>query len=210
MIKEFCAENFSRVPEAIQAGIDRIELCDRLDLGGTTPSPEVQLQTNQFAHKHDVTVVCMIRSRGGDFNYTPDEKAVMHKQAAEAIKNGADGLVFGALTPENQVDWEFVESLITCAGNKETVFHMAFDQLPKSKQLDALDGLIARNVTRLLTRGAKSGSALSNSDWINELVNRADGKIEILAGGGLTFENLDEAAASIHTDQFHGTQIVSM
>ncbi|GAB2500922.1 copper homeostasis protein CutC [Alkalibacterium psychrotolerans] len=210
MIKEFCAENFSSVPEAVQAGINRIELCDRLDLGGTTPSPEVQLQTNLFAHKHDVTVVCMIRSRGGDFIYTDEDKAVMLKQVEEAIVNGADGLVFGALTPKNKVDWPFVEALLERSGEKETVFHMAFDQLPQSDQLEAIHGLIDRKVTRLLTRGAHTGLALKNSEWINQLIERADGKLEILAGGGLTFENLDEAAASIHTDQFHGTQIVSL
>lgn len=210
MIKEFCAENFFQVPEAVQAGVDRIELCDRLDLGGTTPSVDVQLKTNQFAHEYNVSVVCMIRSRGGDFVYTDDEKECMLRQAEEAILNEADGLVFGALTPAGTVDWPFIDQLIKKAEDKETVFHMAFDQLAKPEQLTALDGLISRNVTRLLTRGNQTGSALSNSEWINNLIERAEGKIEILAGGGLTYENLDEAKAAIHTNQFHGTQIVSI
>lgn len=210
MIKEFCAENLSYVPEAIEAGVNRIELCDRLDLGGTTPTSVVQLQANTLAHRHNVTVVCMIRSRGGDFIYNDEEKEIMLKQAEEAILNGADGLVFGALTTEGKVDWSFIEKLIVLSGDKETVFHMAFDQLSKEEQLETIDGLIKRKMTRLLTRGSVSGSALDNSEWINQLIEKAEGKLEILAGGGLTYENLDEANAAIQTNQFHGTKIVSL
>lgn len=210
IIKEFCAENFTHVPEAVELGVDRIELCDRLDLGGTTPSNEIQRQTIEHAHRHHVDVVCMIRPRGGSFEYTKDEKVQMLKQAEEAFVNGADGIVFGALTKDNTIDWPFIDKLLERAQRKQTVFHMAFDVMSKEDQVEALTGLIERNVTRILTRGSQSGTALENCRWINALIEKAEGKIEILAGGGITHNNLNQAIEIIQTSQFHGTKIVDI
>ena len=75
MVYEFCAENFERVPAAIDAGARRIELCDNLAVGGTTPSAGVISATTNYVHEHDARVMCMIRPRGGDFHYDQDETA---------------------------------------------------------------------------------------------------------------------------------------
>ena len=77
MLYEFCAENFERVPAAIDAGAKRIELCDNLAVGGTTPSAGVISTTVSYAHEHDARVMCMIRPRGGDFHYNQDELRMM-------------------------------------------------------------------------------------------------------------------------------------
>ncbi|PRY83003.1 copper homeostasis protein CutC [Alkalibacterium olivapovliticus] len=208
MIKEFCAENSSGIKEAIDAGISRIECCDRLDVGGTTPTMDVQQTVYQYAHAHSVEVVTMIRPRGGDFVYSDYEKEMMRSEARQAVELGADGIVFGALTRDHQVDWAFVDELIDIAGESQTVFHMAFDSLSKQDQLGTIKELIDRQVTRLLTRGAESGSAIDNADWINQLIEVSDGRLEILVGGGITHENLDKASDTIHANQFHGTRIV--
>lgn len=210
MLREFCAENFRNIPEAIRAGADRVELCDRLDVGGTTPSEQVQKEVLAFAHQHQVKVVTIIRPRGGSFVYTDKEKVMMVESAARSVELGADGIVFGALTPDGQIDWPFIDKLVECGGNKETVFHMAFDELAETTQLAAVSELIGHGINRLLTRGAKAGSALKHYKWINQLVEEASERLEILAGGGLTYRNLAEAAELIHTDQFHGTQIVDI
>lgn len=210
MIKEFCSENFTGVPEAVDAGIQRIELCDRLDLGGITPARDVQRKVVDYAHEHNVEVVTMIHPRGGNFVYSDNEKEAMRAEAQYAISTGADGIVFGALTVDNKVDWPFVKELTEIAENKQTVFHMAFDSLGKSDQLDVINGLIEHRVTRLLTRGAPSGSAIDNADWINELIEVSGGHLELLAGGGITYQNIDSASQAIHTDQFHGTRIVKL
>ncbi|MFR2030620.1 MAG: copper homeostasis protein CutC [Collinsella sp.] len=75
MLCEFCAENFERVPAAIEAGARRIELCDNLAVGGTTPSAGVISATVSYAHEHDARVMCMIRPRGGDFHYNSGRAA---------------------------------------------------------------------------------------------------------------------------------------
>ena len=99
MLYEFCAENFERVPAAIDAGAKRIELCDNLAVGGTTPSAGVISATVSYAHEHDARVMCMIRPRGGDFHYNQDELRMMEMDLGLAVSAGADGLVFGCCKP---------------------------------------------------------------------------------------------------------------
>ena len=85
MLYEFCAENFERVPAAIDAGARRIELCDNLAVGGTTPSAGVISATVSYAHEHDARVMCMIRPRGGDFHYNQDELRMMEMDLGLAV-----------------------------------------------------------------------------------------------------------------------------
>lgn len=206
--KEYCAENFSHVPQAIELGVDRIELCDRLDVGGTTPTVAVQKETVQYARERGVEVVVMIRPRGGSFIYTENEKKLMLHEAEQAISIGADGIVFGCLTDQGEIDKPVVEELIRIAGSKQTVFHMAFDHLPEEKQSDALDWLIEAGCTRLLTRGGTSGTARTHKEVINKRIRQAGTRMEILPGGGITHENLAQVQREIPATQFHGTQIV--
>ena len=88
MLYEFCAENFERVPAAIEAGARRIELCDNLAVGGTTPSAGVISATTNYAHEHDARVMCMIRPRGGDFHYNQDELRMMEMDLGLAVSAG--------------------------------------------------------------------------------------------------------------------------
>ncbi|GEK91409.1 copper homeostasis protein CutC [Alkalibacterium kapii] len=206
--KEFCAENFTRVPEAIELGADRIELCDELDVGGTTPSLDMIKETVRYAHQHGVSVVVMIRPRGGSFVYDQAEKEQMLKEAKQAIELNADGIVFGCLTEEGAIDRPITEKLIAIAGSKESVFHMAFDFIPAEKQMQELDWLIEKGCTRILTRGGKSGTALENKKQINALIEKAQSQIELLPGGGITHEDLNEIKAEIKANQFHGTKIL--
>lgn len=212
MLLEFCAENFDHVPEAIEKGIHRIELCDRLDVGGTTPHPKVQRETVNYAHMRGVQVVSMIRPRGGSFVYNDEEKETMIKQAHEAVENGVDGLVFGCLTEEGQLDQTILNELIAIAQkvNREVVFHMAFDYIPEESQKEALEWLVDKGVTRILTRGGKEGSALENSASINRIIGWANDRIQILPGGGVTHDNLPELSRTINTNQFHGTKVVPL
>lgn len=85
MLYEFCAENFERVPAAIDAGAKRIELCDNLAVGGTTPSAGVISATVSYAHEHDARAMCMIRPRGGDFHYNQDELRMMEMDLGLAV-----------------------------------------------------------------------------------------------------------------------------
>lgn len=208
--KEFCAENFTRVPEAISLGASRIELCDRLDVGGTTPSKEVIKETLDYAHKHDVSVVTMVRPRGGSFVYDQNEKEQIIRDAKEAIALDVDGIVFGCLTEQGTIDRELTEKLIDIAGSKESVFHMAFDSIPDEKQTQALNWLIEKGCTRILTRGGKTGTALDNKNRINALIDKAQSDIEILPGGGITHADLENIKIEIPAEQYHGTKVIPL
>ncbi len=210
MILEFCAENFTKVPAAIAQGAQRIELCDNLAQGGTTPSYAVIEQTVKYAHAHQATVATMIRPRGGDFIYNEDEFKRMKQDLIRAKKLHTDAVVFGCLNEEHRIHRTQVEELVALSGDMGTVFHMAFDEIPRAYAKEEMEWLIAQGVTRILTHGGRTGSVFENEEWLRELIAYARGRIEILIGGGVTYENYEELAARLPTNQFHGTKIVKI
>ncbi|HEL2057626.1 TPA: copper homeostasis protein CutC [Streptococcus suis] len=207
MIKEFCAENHEQVACALALGSQRIELCDNLAVGGTTPSYGVMEYVCQLAHQQEATVMTMIRPRGGNFHYSPEEVGMMLVDCRVARQVGSDGLVFGALTEENWLDEPVLKQLVEASDGGELVFHMAFDLIPRSRQKEAIDWLADHGFQRILTRGHISGSALEHWQWLKEIMNYARGKIEILVGGGLTKENLPQLMDLLEPDQVHGTRL---
>ena len=122
MLLEFCAENFTKVPEAIQLGATRIELCDNLAEGGTTPSYAVIEQTVKYVNNHGASVVTMVRPRGGDFVYSDVEFEMMKKDLLIIKELGSHGLVFGVLTKDNRIDRERTKELIELSGDSQTTF----------------------------------------------------------------------------------------
>lgn len=95
LLREFCAENMTCVPASVAAGARRIELCDNLAVGGTTPSAGVIAAAVGFCRPRGVGVMCMVRPRGGDFEYTPEEASIMRADLALAKRAGVTGVVFG-------------------------------------------------------------------------------------------------------------------
>lgn len=211
MIKEFCAENFTNIPAAIHAGAKRIELCDNLAVGGTTPSTGVIEETLSYAGEKNIPVMTMIRPRGGDFIYNDTELKIMHTDLIEAKKMGTDGVVFGCLTPSGWLDEEALELLIETAEGLQITFHMAFDALVKERQFEAIDWLVAHGVDRILTHGGPSGTPISeNLSYLQELIEYANDRIIILPGAGITADNVDEVVTTLGVNEAHGTKIVRL
>lgn len=101
---EFCAENLTHLQAALAAGARRVELCDNLAVGGTTPSAGVIAQALHIVHMTPgATVRVIIRPRGGDFVYDDAELAAMEADVRTAVRLGADGIVVGCLTPKDPV-----------------------------------------------------------------------------------------------------------
>ncbi|WP_078806829.1 copper homeostasis protein CutC [Pilibacter termitis] len=211
MLKEFCAENFTRIPQAIRAGAKRIELCDNLAVGGTTPSIAVIEESVKYAHEKNVSVFVMIRPRGGNFVYNDIEIKMMEIDILEAMKREVDGVVFGLLTPDNWIDTEALETLMLAANGVEVTFHMAFDEIPKERQKEAIDVLADLGVSRILTHGSALASEINeNYEHLREIVDYAKGKLHILIGGGVRFDNFEEVVDKTGTREVHGTKIVAM
>lgn len=211
MLKEFCAENFTDIPAAIAKGAKRIELCDNLTVGGTTPSAGVIESTVAYAHDHGVQVMTIIRPRGGNFVYNDHELKIMETDLIEAKKLGTDGVVLGCLTAEGDLDEEALDVLIDRAIGLPITFHMAFDAMPAENQFAAIDWLVERGVDRILTHGGAAGTPISdNYQHLQELIAYANGRIGILPGGGVNFENAAEVAEVLDVSEVHGTKIVEL
>ena len=209
MIYEFCAENVTLLEKAMEAGARRIELCDNLAVGGTTPSYGVTKAAVELAANYDTTIMTMIRPRGGVFVYNDLEIAIMLEDIRLTALAGSQGVVFGALTADKKLDKPNLEKLIAASKGMEIVFHMAFDELSDEDQLEAIDWLSQAGVTRILTRAGVSGDSLEKRfNHYHRILEHASGKIEILPGGGIDLDNRQTFIDQLGVTQLHGTKVV--
>ncbi|MBM6942090.1 copper homeostasis protein CutC [Collinsella intestinalis] len=223
LLREFCAENYTNVPAAIEAGARRIELCDNLAVGGTSPSMGVIEATVEYAHARGARVMAMVRPRGGDFVYSAREVEMMETDARIALALGVDGIVFGCLAADETgalaLDVPTAERLMAIAREAasergeavDVTFHMAFDALPEERQLDAIDAIAELGCTRILTHGGPAGTPIEgNLDRLATYIERAAGRLIILPGAGITWENGGAVAARLGVGECHGTKIVKV
>lgn len=209
MIKEFCSENFTNIPAAIRNGAGRIELCDNLAVGGTTPSTGVIEEVIAYAGEKSIPVMTIIRPRGGDFVYNDIELKIMHTDLIEAKKIGTDGVVIGCLTSEDWLDEEALEMLIETAEGLQITFHMAFDVLSKEQQFRAIDWLVDHEVHRILTHGGPAETSIEeNFEHLKALIEYANDRIIILPGGGISDKNVETVINELKVNEVHGTKIV--
>jgi len=224
LLREFCAENMTLVPAAVAAGAQRVELCDNLAVGGTSPSYGVIRSAVCFARSHDVTVMAMCRPRGGNFFYNDDERTMLLDDIRCARGLGVSGVVFGCVRPaadgNSVLDKELVRVLVDAAKGTgvgsaagaspvQVTFHMAFDELDGERQTEAIDELAALGVERILTHGGPATEPImQNLDHLAKLVSYAQGRITILPGGGVTWENAEAIADALGVGEVHGTKVV--
>ena len=179
LLIEVCVDSVESAIAAEQGGADRVELCDNLMEGGTTPSAGmIEVCREQLR----IGLNVIIRPRGGDFCYSPAEFEVMRRDAVRGRTLGVDGLVFGILTPDGQIDIERTRELVALARPLGVTFHRAFDMAADPRR--ALEDLIALGVDRVLTSGQES-SALEGLDLIADLVRQAGDRIVVMPGGGV-------------------------
>lgn len=206
---EFCAENITLLEKAFQAGARRVELCDNLAVGGTTPSYAVIKEAVRIAKDYQAKVIVMIRPRGGDFVYSKQELDIMLEDWKVARDLGVDGLAVGALTADNQLDKDTMLRFIEASQGFELTMHMAFDQIPLEDQASTIEWMKKEGVTRLLTRAGSPQTDLEQRlQRYEEYAKLADGQVEILAGGGVSLENRQLFLDVPGVDQVHGTRVV--
>lgn len=197
LLLEVCVGSVEDAIAAEQAGADRLELCSAVELGGLTPSMGLLEQT---LAEVKLPVMAMIRPRPGGFSYSLSEFRTMMLDAERLLDVGAQGIVFGPLDHARQVHSGQVLELVGLAGERETVFHKAFDFV--SCQREALDKLVELNVRRVLTSGGHS-AAIDGVEQLKELVSQSGGSIEILPGGGITAQNVAEVISVSGCHQIH-------
>lgn len=207
IIKEFCAENTTLLNQLDQS-VKRVELCDNLAVGGTTPSYGVIKEAARYLHEKDIALATMIRPRGGNFVYNDSELRIMEDDILRAVELESDSLVLGLLTEDNHIDQDGIEQLLPATQGLPLVFHMAFDHIPLEEQKEALDQLVELGFTRILTHGsAQNNDIFENIAHLKDLVDHADGRIEIMIGGGVTADNYQELIEKTGAQAAHGTKI---
>jgi copper homeostasis protein len=197
VLVEAAVESAEGAVAAERAGARRIELCANLSEGGTTPSAGTIAAT---LARVKVPVVVMIRPRGGDFLYSDVELDVMRRDIASVRSLGAHGIVLGALTRDGAVDVERTRSFVEVASPLPATFHRAFDVAADLD--DALERLIECRVMRVLTSGGAPRAA-DGIDRLAALVRRADGRITVMPGGGITAANVGSILAAIGVREIH-------
>lgn len=194
---EACVSDVESAIAAEVGGADRIELCDNLAVGGTTPSAGMIAEVCRCL---SIPVCVLIRPRAGDFVYSRRELAVMRHDIEAAKALGAAGVVLGALTATSTIDRDLMAALIEAARPLGVTFHRAFDQTPEPRE--AVDALIALGVERVLTSGRRT-SALEGASIIAGLVKHAQDRICIMAGGRVSVDNLEAVVRQTSASEIH-------
>jgi copper homeostasis protein len=199
VVLEACVTSVADAVFAVKNGAQRLELNVGIELGGLTPTVGLLGQVKEAV---DVPVLVMVRPRAGGFCYSPSEKRLMVRDAHALLDLGADGIVTGGVSADGGIDHRLIESLRDICLDAELVFHRAFDLL--QKQSDGIEELIALRVDRVLTSGCEA-TALEGSACIAELLRSANGRIEILPGGGVCSKTVGELLKKTGCTQVHGT-----
>lgn len=201
---EAAVDSFAGAMSAQQAGVHRIELCGPLVEGGTTPSAGL---IARCLERLLVSVHVLVRPRVGDFVYTDDEFEIMKRDIAVAKELGADGVVIGILTPDGEVDADRLAELHAVASPLRVGFHRAFDQV--KDQDEALELLVSLQFDCILTSGG-AATAAKGATRIKHLVERADDRINVIAGGSITAANVGTLVKKTGVKMVHGRAFTGM
>ncbi|MDH5707074.1 MAG: copper homeostasis protein CutC [Candidatus Aminicenantes bacterium] len=194
---EVCVNSVESALEAERGGAHRVELCDNLLEGGTTPSA-ASIQLAGKILSIDLNII--IRPRGGDFCYSEVEFEVMKSDILAARELGAGGVVIGVLDVDGRVDKKRTQELIELARPMSVTFHRAFDMT--ADPFEALHDLIELKIDRILTSGQKN-TAVEGIRLISDLVKEAGDKVIIMPGCGITPENIAGLAKDTGAREFH-------
>lgn len=194
---EIAVFNIESALNAASAGAHRIELCDNPAEGGTTPSIGIM---EAVRRRLNIDVMVMIRPRGGDFVYSPEEYEAMKSDIMAAKRLGMDGVVLGILDDQGRIDEARCAELILLARPMVVTCHRAFDLTPDP--LEALEACIRCGFDRILTSG-RAASAAEGVSILKELQQAATGRITVLAGVGINAGNVREVVESTGVQEVH-------
>lgn len=193
---EICANSVQSAINAEKGGANRVELCDNLWEGGTTPS----YASIALAKKYiDIPVFVLIRPRGGDFVYNDLEFETIKQDISIAKLLGIAGVVSGVLTPEGSIDVDRTAELVKISGPLPFTFHRAFDHVKDIQK--SISQLTDCGVARVLTSG-QGVSVDDGLDNLKKMIEWASDRLTILPGGGINRDNVSKLY-TIGCREFH-------
>lgn len=198
---EVCANSAQSAINGQKGGAVRVELCDNLEEGGTTPAlSQIELTRENLS----IQVNVIIRPRGGDFLYNDLEFEMMKRDIHHCGKSKCDGVVFGILNQDGSIDKKRNKELVDIAHQygMSTTFHRAFDRC--ADLLKSLEDVIELGCDRILTSGGMK-TAPEGKDILKKLIEQANNRIIIMPGGGITENNIADLAEKTGLKEFHGS-----
>jgi len=196
---EVCANSFSSALAAQEGGAIRVEFCENMAEGGTTPSyGQIKLAKERL----EIEVWPIIRPRGGDFLYSDDEFQIMKLDIEFCKSLGCDGIVIGMLTSNGEIDRERCAKLVELAKPLPVAFHRAFDMCNDLSV--GLEQLIELGIVRILTSGGAE-NAFKGAPLISALIKQAANRIEIMPGAGINPQNIQEIRNITGARVFHSS-----
>ena len=178
-ILECCVDSVESAINAVKGGASRLELCSNLIIGGTTPDVALVKEIRKYT---DIRIHALIRPRFGDFCYTEYEMEIMKSQIRALKEAGVEGVVIGVLDVEGNLDILKMKELLQESKGLSVTLHRAFDMCRNPYR--ALEESIELDINTILTSGQKQ-SAWEGKELLAELVEKADGRIDIMAGAGI-------------------------
>lgn len=197
ILVEAAVESLEGALAAERCGVDRVELCADLDVGGTTPGLSL---VEDVRNRVRVPVHVMLRPRGGDFVYSDDELDVMVNDISAIGRMNPAGIVTGVLDSKNRIMRKALRRLVEVGAGIPFTFHRAFDQV--ADKFLALDQVIELGVVRILTSGGPS-AAVDGAEMIAALMRQAGDRITIIAGGGVRAHNVRELIQRTSVREVH-------
>ena len=198
-ILEVCANSYASALAAQNGGAKRVEFCDNLAEGGTTPSyGQIALAKRNLT----IEIWPIIRPRGGDFLYSDMEFNLMIEDIKACGSLQCEGIVIGILSADGSIDIERCKTLIELAKPMPVAFHRAFDMSNDMEK--ALEDLIELGIVRVLSSGGAT-SAFSGMEQLAKLVKQADGRITIMPGAGINAGNIKELYSQTGATEFHAS-----
>ncbi|RDC57632.1 copper homeostasis protein CutC [Pedobacter chinensis] len=198
-VLEVCANSYESALAAQNGGAKRVELCDNLAEGGTTPSyGQIALSKKNLS----IEIWPIIRPRGGDFLYSDTEFELMKEDVKICKSLNCDGIVIGILKANGNVDLERCAEIIEIAKPMPVAFHRAFDM--SNDQEKALEDLIALGMVRILSSGG-APSAIHGAEKLAKLIKQANSRISIMPGAGINKSNIQELIVNTGATEFHAS-----
>lgn len=196
---EICTDSVGSAIDAQSAGADRIELCDNLFEGGTTPGFGTIISARSNL---DIRLHVLIRPRGGDFLYSDLEYDIMRRDIELCAETGIDGIVTGILLPGGNIDVERTARLFVFAYPMSATFHRAFDLC--RDPVSGLEDVIATGASRLLTSGLRN-KARDGIELIRQLIIQAGERLIVMPGGGIDETNAAQIITATKATELHLT-----
>lgn len=210
MIREIAVADIETIHNAIQAGVERVELSADLSIGGISPSEIIVAEALKLTTKANIDLVVMVRPRGGDFVYTHHEITEMIQTLKLYRSLGVHYVTFGALDEKSHLDRCAMVKLLEAAKPMQVVFHMAFDEIPTDYHAQSLEWLARNHVIRVLTHGGPLTEPIDMClDTLKQTISWTPKELVILPGGGITYRNAEQIAMQLGVEEVHGSRIVS-